>query len=440
MLNKKILLLFLPLVAFSKVIDFQDTLSLVLENNMELKAKKLNVDEAKSKLTKANSYDFGTIIFNENISRSDNPGYVIGSKIASREAQITDLSLDALNGSNERTNYETKISYDIPLFTGFKIDTSKQMAKLQILAQKAKYSFDEKQLELEVLKAYNGAVVAKEFIEATNKAKETTLYFINLSKKLYNEGLITDIDVMQSQVHNLNVDASTQEAKNKFDLSIAYLQFLTNDIQITDVNNFAKIEIEDSNLQALQNKALNYRDDLNFMQLNVKTMKNNIELETSDKYPTIGIHLEYGLNNDNLNYDTSTQDYYVGAIGIKYTLFDGGLSKSKKQIAKIKYKKAKVYYEYMKQGINLEVEKNILTLQAKQKIFEAKEKAVILAKKILKRSKIMYKNYLINMSNLLTQQTNLQKARADMIKSKFDVSIAVAKLKLSYGNRLKELK
>lgn len=52
----------------------------------------------------------------------------------------------------------------------------------------------------------------------------------------------------------------------------------------------------------------------------------------------------------------------------------------------------------------------------------------------------MYKNYLINMSNLLTQQTNLQKARADMIKSKFDVSIAVAKLKLSYGNRLKELK
>ena len=112
------------------------------------------------------------------------------------------------------------------------------------------------------------------------------------------------------------------------------------------------------------------------------------------------MHLEYGYNNDSLDYDTSKQDYYIGAIGLKYNLFDGGLNSSKKQRAKINYNKTKIYFNQMKDGINLEIENNLLTLLTKQEIYKEKQKAITLAKKILRKSEIMYKNSLINMSNL----------------------------------------
>lgn len=85
--------------------------------------------------------------------------------------QLLDHQPDKLNNPESRTNFETKISYELPLFTGFKLENGKKMAKLQTLASKVKFSYDEKLLGLEVLKAYNGAVTAKEFIKATKKQK-----------------------------------------------------------------------------------------------------------------------------------------------------------------------------------------------------------------------------------------------------------------------------
>ena len=116
------------------------------------------------------------------------------------------------------------------------------MAKLQLLAQSAKYNFDEKALGLEVLKAYNGAVAAKEFIKATSKAKEATSSFVEFAHELYNEGLVTSIDVKQAKVYDMGVDASMIESKNRYDLAISYLRFLTSDKNITDVAEFKNID------------------------------------------------------------------------------------------------------------------------------------------------------------------------------------------------------
>jgi len=91
----------------------------------------------------------------------------------------------------------------------------------------------------------------------------------------------------------------------------------------------------------------------------------------------------------------------------------------------------------MKDGIKLEVEKNILTLQAKKKILKQKVKANNLSDEVLEQSQELYKNHLINMSNLLMQQANQQKANAEMILAKYEKSLAAGKLKISLGESLK---
>jgi outer membrane protein TolC len=464
-MKKSLLLLTFPWLIFAVTIDFETSLEKTIQNNKGLKAKKLDIQNAKLDLEESQAYNYGNLVFNENIARTNNAGHVFGMKLASREATFADFGFDQfisqmgtitptsptydggkailathpekLNNPEARTNYETKLTYKVPIFTGYKLQNAKKMAKLQILANTAKYTYDKKQLGLEVLKAYNGAVASKEFIKATQKAKEATSSFVEFANELYNEGLVTSIDVKQAKVYDMGVDSKMIEAKNRYDLAISYLRFLTSDETITDVKNFKTVQINTNSLEFLQQSANKNRDDFSWMKYNVDTMKTKIEFDSASSYPMIGAQVEYGTNDDKFNPIDTDHDYYLGAVGLSYTLFDGSISSIKKQKAKIQYNKTKYYLEYMQDGIKLEVEKNLLNLQAKKKIFIQKQKANNLAQQVLEQSQEMYKNHLINMSNLLMQQANQQKANAEMIFAKFEETLAAATLQISLGKDLK---
>ncbi|MEA3383928.1 MAG: TolC family protein [Campylobacterota bacterium] len=452
-MKKKILLLSLPFYLYATSIDFDLSLEKTLNNNKSLKAKEQDIKKSQLDLKEASGYDYGSLIFNENISVTNNAGYVFGAKLASREATFGDFGFaefdmtgatnplpvapEALNNPDKRKNYETKLTYKLPIFTGYKLKNAKKMAKLQILAQKAKYNYDQKALGLEVLKAYNGAVASKEFIKATLKAKEATNSFKEFANELYKEGLVTNIDVKQATVYDMGVDTKIIEAKNRFDLSISYLRFLTSDDTITDVKEFKNIDIDSKVLSSLQNQAKDNREDFKWMRYNTDTMRAKIDFESADLYPMVGAQIEYGYNDNSFTIvDINEHDYYMGAIGISYTLFDGSISKIKEQKAKIEYKKTLNYFEYMEDGIKLEVEKNLLTLNAKEKILNQKIKAQNLADEVLEQSSQMYKNHLINMSNLLMQQASSQKASAETIMAKYEKSLQAATLKISLGETL----
>jgi|JTFP01.1.fsa_nt_gb outer membrane protein TolC len=132
------------------------------------------------------------------------------------------------------------------------------------------------------------------------------------------------------------------------------------------------------------------------------------------------------------------QDYYLGIIGINYTIFDGDISNIKKQKAQIDYKKNSYLLESMKDSIKLEVKNNFLELKAKNKILIHKTKAKNLAEDILNQSTQMYQNQLISMNDLLIQQAKEQKATAETILANYEKNLITAKLKLSLGESLKK--
>jgi outer membrane protein len=459
----KLLLLLLSGVSlFAYTINFESSLQKTIQNNKSLKAKKQDIEKAKLGLDEAKGYSYGELVFNENISRTNHPGYVFGMKLASHEATFGDFGFseflsqmpalmggvpgadkkvlstqpDDLNDPDPRTNYETKVTYKIPLFTGFQLDSAERMSQLQVLAKTALYNYDEKKLMLEVLKAYNGAVAAKEFIKATKKAKEATNSFVEFANELYKEGLVTNIDVKQAKVYDMGVESQMVEAYNRYELAISYLKFLTSDREITDIEEFHTILNSKENINLLQSIGLENREDIKWMELNTKTLKSKIDYESSKKYPVIGAQVEYGYNNDDFSDFDNDHNYYLGAVGLSYTLFDGAVTSSKAQKAKVEYNQALNYFEYMKDGIKLEIEKNYLNVQAKQKVFKQKQKAQKLASEVLIQATEMYKNHLINMNELLMQQANEQKANAEAILAKYESTMANAVLKISLGEEL----
>lgn len=428
-------------------IDFNFALKQSLKNSKELKIKKLNIKSSKLDLKSVKAISYGKMNLIYEMSRTNHAGHVFNTKLSSREATFKDFGFSQMNEGintepkdlnypNTRNNYNTKISYEIALFTGFKLSTQEEILKIKNSVEKLKYNLDEKSLELEVLKAYNSAVVAKEYIKALKKAKEASQALVYSAKEFHKEGLVTKIDTKEAQVHLLNIQSNLTEAKNKFDIAIAYIRFLTLNENIKDIKDLKSFKIKNNDLETLYKTALKNRDELKISKKHKEAMKKNIYLKNSSFYPNVYSYLEYGVNDDNITFD-SEKDYYMAMLGVKYTLFDQR-RKIEKEKSQIEFNKTALKQNQLKDSIKLEVQKVFLKLKTKNKIFKEKKETLALAFEVLEQSKLMYKNQLLSMTELLKQEASYRKNEATFIKAKYEKTLAQARLLLTIGKTLKE--
>ncbi len=448
-MNKIYLSLLLASFSYAQSVNFDKILDLTIKNNKDLKQQQLSIDSSKLDIDYIDSISYGKASLSHEISRTNHSGYVFNSKLSAREASFDDFGFSQMNEGlktepknlnypEDRNNFTTKLSYDIPLFTGFKLSNQKDILKLQEKANEIKYNLDVKELEFEVLKAYNSAVVAKDFIKALEKAKESIEFMKNGAIAFHKEGLVTKIDVNEAKVYESNINSQLLEAQNNFQLALAYLGFLSSDDSIKDVEELENIYFKFPNEEELYAKALENRDEVKMQNIQVNATKKNIEIANSSYYPSVYSHLEYGYNDDKVTVD-SDKNYYIAMIGISLTLFDNTRS-IEKQKNKIEYQKASLNEEKLKDAIKLELKKAILNLETKEKVLAQKIEAKDLANDILNQAKLQYKNQLISMTTLLQQEANFRKNEALLIQARYEKSLALASLNLILGKNIKEEK
>ncbi|MDZ7818307.1 MAG: TolC family protein [Aliarcobacter sp.] len=450
-MHKIYLSLVLTCFSYAQSVNFDKILDLTIKNNKDLKQQQLNIDSSKLDIKTIDAMSYGKLTLSEEVSRTNHSGYVFNSKLSSREASFRDFGFSQvgnmsnfdiqptdLNYPDARNNFNTKLTYDIPLFTGFKLSNQKDILKLQEQANSIKYNLDVKELEFEVLKAYNSAVVAKDFVKALEKAKESVLFMKNGAIAFHKEGLVTKIDVNEAKVYESNINSQLLEAKNNYQLALAYLGFLSSDDSITDVENLENIYFKFPNEKELYEQALKNRDEVKMQDIQVNANKKNIEIAKASYYPSVYSRLEYGYNDNKLTIDND-KDYYMAMVGITLTLFDNTRN-IEKQKSKIEYAKATLNQEKLKDAIKLELKKAVLNLETKEKILLEKMEAKNLAFDILEQAKLQYKNQLISMTTLLQQEANFRKNEALLIQARYEKSIALASLNLVLGKNIKEEK
>ena len=451
-MNKIYLSLLISSFSLAQTIDFSEALKLSLENSKDLKKQELNIQIAKEDSKNITGLNYGKLSINSNISRTNHAGYVFMGKLSSREATFKDFGFtnsamnEAMNGNNvtpdnlnypkDRTSINTFLSYDLPLFTGFKLESYKDISKLQEKANEILYKLDKKNLEFEVLKAYNGAVLAKDFIKTMQSAKKSIEFIHNGAIEFHKNGLVTKIDVNEAKVYMLNVNSKLIEAQNNFDLALAYLRFLTSNENISDVGEIENLYFSLENQEELYKKALEKRDEVALQNISIKANEKNIDIEKSAYYPQVFTHLEYGVNDDKFT-TSKDKDYYMALLGISLTIFDGSRSALVEK-AKLEELKAKLDFLKLKDGIKLELEKALLDYKSKQAVLKEKLEAKELANEVLNQAKLQYKNRLISMTTLLNQETNFEQSQTMLLAAIYENSLALGKLNLVLGENIKK--
>ena len=448
-MHKIYLSLLLVSFAYAQSVSFDKILETTIKNSKDLQKQKLNIESSKLDIENIDAVSYGKFSLSEEISRTNHAGYVFNYKLSSREASFKDFGFSQvgnmsnfdiqptdLNYPDARNNFNTKLTYDIPLFTGFKLSNQKDILKLQEQANTIKYNLDVKELEFEVLKAYNSAVIAKDFVKALEKAKEAITFMKNGAIAFHKEGLVTKIDVNEAKVYESNINSQLLESKNNFQLALAYLSFLSSDESISDVEDLKNLYFKFPNEKELYSQALENRDEVKMQNIQVNASKKNIDIAKAAYYPSVFSRLEYGFNDDTLTL-SQDKDYYMAMVGITITLFDNTRS-IEKQKSQIEYQKANLNEEKLKDAIKLELKKAMLNLETKEKILEEKIEAKNLASDILEQAKLQYKNQLISMTTLLQQEANYRKNEALLIQARYEKSLALASLNLVLGKNIKE--
>ena len=449
-MKKLCLFLIISKLAFAQTISFEEALNQTIENSKDLQKQKINIDIAKTNSDFIDGVNFGKVSLNSDISRTNHSGYVFMGKLSSREATFKDFGFientgnpndidiapKDLNYPDSYTSINSYISYDLPLFTGFALYHQKGILKLQEKANEILYNLDKKTLEFEVLKAYNSAVLAKDFVKTMQKAKDTIGFIKNGAKEFHKNGLVTKIDVNEAELYFLNTNSNLIEAENNFKLSLAYLKFLTSNENISDVENLQNTYLEIKEFEDLYKIALKNRDEITLQNISIEANNKNIKANQGSYYPSIFTHLEYGYNDDKFS-TSKDKDYYMALLGISLTLFDGTRS-AKVEKSRLEYLKAKLDFEKLQDGIKLEVQKAILDYKAKQEILKEKILASELASSVLNQAKLQYKNRLISMTTLLSQETNYRQSQTMLLNAKYENSLALARLNLVLGQNLQK--
>jgi hypothetical protein len=142
-------------------LSLNEAINILKENNLEIKNAKFDVETARLDKDLVSGKNWGKLDLIQDISRSNDAGNVFGFKLASREATFGDFGAqefmssidpsipnyvpngdyttppDNLNYPDARNFFQTKLKYEVPLFTGFALtsyeDIMASMKKMKTL-------------------------------------------------------------------------------------------------------------------------------------------------------------------------------------------------------------------------------------------------------------------------------------------------------------------
>lgn len=446
-MKKVLFALYLPILLAAREYGFEEILEKALTNNNSLKAKKIDIEIAKSRVSEISAKKFGELNIGHNYTRTNHAGYVFMNKLSSREATFADFGFgdflsaqasgqnplsitpDELNNPKPRDNYESFVEYKLPIFAGFALSNQEAAAKKIEEAAKLFAAKDEKALAVETLRAYNNAVAAQKYLEAMRVSKKSVEMIVSNTSEMLKEKLASKTDLMEAEYADSVSRARLFEAEKNYEVAISYLKFLTDDEAVDGVGGFFEPRL---------NKTIELkRDDMAAKSAIKDASKKISDASSADFYPKVFAFAKYGYNDNSLTL-SSSKDFYLAGVGISYNITDFGATSAKTEGARAEFLKASYDEAATKSFAKFELKQKELELKQKELQLSEAKSAKALASNIFENYKIKYKNGLTSVSDLVKKEAEDSLSQAALIGATAAYLNAKAEYKYALGQGVKE--
>jgi len=422
-------LLVLPLLLAAgepMALTIDRSISLAMTNNPNIKISSEKVSDAQQSVYQALGTALPSVSFQ-------------GTHIADEKVQVIPNPFGPGNLTLDFTqDYQYDIRVSQPLFTGGKIAMGALMARKGLDLVRSQEEGERNTLAFNVIQAYLGTVVTQEFLEVAREGYDTAQEFFQISKLLYEQGMISKLDLLQAEVQAANLLPQKTQAENGVIMAAAGLKMLLgldSDTKI-DLTDEMTYQHKDFDLEDLKAQALRQRAELRQMDLTRSLSSLQVNMARADLLPNIGLSYSYSKAGNDLDLYDEWNDSYMVAVGLSYDLFKGGTRLSRIRQARISQRQVDYGYEALKDGILLEVEQAYLRLMEAEKNILSQEKTVGQAEEAARLAKIQFREGTITNLQANQIQINLTAAKANYLQALFNYTLAQASIKKAIGESL----
>ncbi len=415
----------LPLILLSTFPVHAETLSqawkVALVSNHSLKAAQEVVAAAEEQLEATKAVKLPGLSFQTGYTARDNEPQLM----ATLGASTIELPVE------NQYNYAYQAIASIPLYTGGRITSGIDASIAMLKASEADKGSVLLNLKMQVAEAYitvlramRGLEVAKSHV-ASLKAHERDVL------SLYNQGIVAQNDSLASQVSLADARQQKIQIQNNLDLAqAAFNRLLQRPLDQKTVLDELTLEDINEALPAMTLKALEQRKELAALTKRIQALRDQATGIRAEDMPQIALVGGYGYQQN--DYLVNEGQWSI-TLGLKWNLFDGGVSSHKANAISKQANAMQEQYNDFASIISLQTRQAWLDTQETQKRIQVTSKAVAQAEENLKVSRNRYKSGLATNTEVLDAETLRIKSQYNHTNAGYDKVLAILHLKHAIG-------
>jgi len=420
-----LLLVSSPIMA-SEVLTLEESIEIALERSLslysareEIRAKEFAERSARADLFPKFSTRYAYTRLDQ--KTVDDATYVIGGR------EYSPL---------EEYSYDFNITGTQPLFTGWALTITRELASLGVDLAKVQKETAIQDLIVNVKGAYFGILKAQKLEKVARQAVEQLEAHLRVAQAFYEEGLIAKNELLQTEVQMAQARQDLIRATNRAEIAVSLFNKLLRrelgeKVRIKDILDYHPVGLTLG--ECMERAELN-RPEIKEVSLNVASAEKNVGLSKSSYYPTVNLI-------GNFERQTATEQYigkvdpdrWTITLEAQWTFWEWGKKRDEVASARAQMAKTKHVLQELKDNIQLEVKDAYLNLREAEKNIQVARTAVVQAEENFRMNEERYKQQVATSTDVLDAQTLLTQARTNYFNALSEHNIAWARLERAMG-------
>jgi outer membrane protein TolC len=431
-----ILLLTLAVAVYSyaaESLTLDHAVEMAIRNNPRLKAADAQIEVADAGVLRSGSGFLPKVTVSETWSKTDNPLMVLGTKLNQEIVTPADFNPSVINHPEPMSNYNTRLSVMQPVFNGGKEYIGRTQAKLARDASIQDRERARQEMVYNVVKAYYGLLLAKEYHKVAVQSIETSTANVKLAEARYQAGAVLQSDLLRAKVQYAEVKEMLTRAENNIKLASAGLNFAMGVPQGTEYEITGALSVQDlkTGVNDVIAEAAAKRPDLLAMDLNRHNAEKSVSQARTDYLPSLNLMGQVDWNSDKFAAGDA-KSWAVMAV-LQWNLFDGLVTRSKVKEALAASSRMKSLEEQARSAVQLQVRQAYYNLAASADRIAATASSIQEAEEGLRIVQKRYETGMTTFVDVLGAENSLIRARTNALQALYDNNTAHAELKLAVG-------
>lgn len=423
------------LFAQERVLTLQESLEIGLQNSKDLKISQSRVNYSDAKLSEINSQFLPQFKLFGNYTRlSDNiPAFEFTSPFFPNAIRVSEPLYN---------NYTFKLGFTQPLFTGFKLLSSRSAAKYNLQASESDYSKEQNEVAFNIYNAYWNYYKAEELRNVIAQTLQQIENHLRDTRNFYEQGLVSNNDLLKLEVQYSNTQLMLIEAENN--LKIAKIAFnkelgIDLDAQTKVAATEKSMSLVNYDLSEIINEAINNRYELKSLAYRVEGSKEGITAAQSSLFPSVYLSGNYYYSNPNPRFQPAKDEFnYNWDVGVtlSWDVWNWGLTSSQVSQAEQTKIQLETNYDQLKENIRMEVHSNYLNLLKTEEKVKVNKIALEQASENYRITAEKYNLQLVSSTDLIDAETLKLQAETNLKAAEVDYQISKVRLEKSLGRRI----